>query len=85
MISLMERASIQAVQPRLPPGYATVGYHVDVRHLAPTPLGEGVRVTAELTGVEGNKLLFNVEAFHGETRIGTGTHRRAIIPLKPAS
>ena len=40
-------------------------------------------MTAELNEVDGNKLLFSVEAFYGEKRIGSGLHRRAIIPIKP--
>jgi fluoroacetyl-CoA thioesterase len=83
MIGLMENTCVQALRPYMPEGYATVGYHVDVRHSAPTPLGEQVRVTAELNEVDGNKLLFLVEAFYGEKRIGSGLHRRAIIPIKP--
>ena len=39
MILLMEHASGRAIAPHLPEGFVSVGSHVDVRHLAPTPLG----------------------------------------------
>ena len=39
MILLMEIASGRAIRAHLPEGFVTVGSHVDVRHLAPTPIG----------------------------------------------
>ncbi|MGE0702127.1 MAG: thioesterase family protein [Hyphomicrobiaceae bacterium] len=83
MIGLMERTSINAVQPYLPAGHTTVGYEVNVRHLAPTPKGRTVTIRAELTEVDGRKLTFKVEAHDDESKkVGTGTHRRAIVPVK---
>ena len=43
-------------------------------------MGAKVVAYAELTEVDGNKLTFKVEAYHGETRIGEGIHQRAVIP-----
>ena len=83
MIGLMERAGIEAVQPYLPPGHTTVGFEVNVKHFAATPKGKPVRVRAELTGIDGRKLTFKVEAHDDEKQVGAGTHRRAIIEVKP--
>ncbi len=83
MIGLMERAGIEAVQPHLPEGHTTVGFEVNVKHIAPTPKGKTVRVRAELTAVDGRKLTFNVEAHDDEKKVGYGTHRRAIVQIKP--
>lgn len=83
MVLLMERTCVRACQRYLPAGFTTVGYHLDVRHLAPLPLGERVRVSARLQAIEGNKLTFWVEAFGPNGRkVGEGFHRRAIIPIK---
>ncbi len=79
MIGLMEGASVAACHHLLEPNQTTVGYIVNVRHRAPAPVGARVVAYAELTKVEGNKLTFKVEAYHGETRIGEGTHQRAVI------
>ncbi len=79
LVGLVERAAVAAVQPHLPEGQTTVGYEVSVRHLAPTPIGMRVRAVAELLEVQGNKLLFKVEAFDQERKIGDGTHRRAVV------
>jgi predicted thioesterase len=81
MIRLMERAAVQAVDHLLPDGYRTVGVHVEVSHLAATPLGMTVRARAELTQVDGRQLTFRVEAADDAERVGEGLHRRVIIDL----
>ena len=80
MISLMERASRDAIDRLLGDDWNSVGYEVSARHLAATPIGKQVAATAELLEVQGNKLLFSVEASDDEKKIGEGTHRRAIVP-----
>jgi fluoroacetyl-CoA thioesterase len=81
MIRLMERAAVRAVDHLLPDGYRTVGIHVDVRHLAATPLGMTVRAKAELMQVEGRKLTFGVEAIDDVEKVGEGIHQRMIVDL----
>jgi predicted thioesterase len=39
-----------------------------------------VTVTSHLKEVDRNRLLFEVECRKGEVLLGTGTHRRAVIP-----
>jgi len=80
MIGLMEGASHKAVEDHLPAGQTTVGYEVHVRHLAPAPPGSTITVTSRLTEVDGNKLLFEVSCSLGDKLIGTGTHKRAVVP-----
>jgi fluoroacetyl-CoA thioesterase len=90
MVLLMERAAVQAVDPVLPEGYRTVGSQLNIRHLAPTPLGFEVRATAELIEVEDRRLVFRVEvreepfdeAHGGGEVVGDGTHQRAIIHIQ---
>ena len=79
MIGLMEGASQQAVDAHLEPGQTTVGFIVNVRHLAPASIGARIVARAELTEMSGNKLTFTVEAYDGENKIGDGTHVRALI------
>jgi predicted thioesterase len=82
MILLMEMAAHAAVEPVLSSGQTTVGYEVCVRHRAPAREGETVVVTARLDEVTGNRLSFAVECTKdaGQTLLGTGTHKRAIVP-----
>ncbi len=79
MILHMEEAALSAVDPLLPPGKATVGYHLDVKHLAATPVGMRVTAKAELLAVDGKMLTFKVECFDEREKVGEGTHVRAII------
>jgi len=83
MIGLMERTCVDLTEPYLDDDEQTVGIHVDVRHLAPTKIGQSVTVIAELLEVKKNKLRYAVSATndHG-VKIGEGTHRRAVINTK---
>ncbi len=81
MVALMEEAAIAAVDPLLPEGQQTVGIHLDVKHLAPTPVGMEVVARAELTDIDGRILTFRVTAEDENEQVGEGTHKRAIIDL----
>ncbi len=82
MIGLMENAALKAVDHLLPEGYATVGTHIDVKHLAATPVGMTVTAEAKLIGIEGKKLTFSITAKDELDLIGEGTHQRVIIPFE---
>ncbi len=79
MLGLIELAAVNAVDHLLPEGSTTVGTRLDVRHLAPSPLGIAVRARAELVAVDGRRLTFTVEAFDAVEKIGEGTHERAVV------
>lgn len=79
MIALMENTALEAVSPQLPEGYNTVGMHVDIKHLKPTPVGMKVKCEATLLEAENKKLKFQLEAWDEEGKIGTGTHKRFVI------
>jgi len=84
LLSLMENACIKASEPYLPAGYTTVGYAVDgMRHMAPTAIGQKVRVKPVLTEVDRNRLTYSIEAFEGDKRIGVAIHKRAVISTEP--
>jgi fluoroacetyl-CoA thioesterase len=83
MIGLMEYTCVLLVAPYLDEDEQSVGIHVDVRHLAPTKIGQSVTVTAELLEINSNKLRFAVSAVNDQgVKIGEGTHRRALINTK---
>ena len=75
----LERASRNAVLPLLDPGYDTVGTHVNVYHLAATPIGLTVTFRSEVTSVEDRRVNFKVEAFDEKEKIAEGTHQRFIV------
>jgi predicted thioesterase len=81
MVRMMEEAAVAAVDHLLPEGYHTVGTVVNIRHLAPTPMGMQAVARAEVTAVDGHRVCFQVEAHDGSDKIGDGTHERFIIEL----
>lgn len=79
MIALMEIVARDSVQPYLPPEETTVGIAVNVRHLAPAPVGGEVTVKSKLIEVDRRRLVFEVKCLYGDTVVGEGTHERFII------
>ena len=80
MILWIEQTCLEAVKPFLPEGYETVGAVFDFLHMAPTPVGQKVRVEAELTEVEKGKVLtFEVKVYDEKGKICKGKHGRAIV------
>jgi fluoroacetyl-CoA thioesterase len=83
MIGLMEGTCVRLVEPYLDENEQTVGIHVDIRHMAPTKIGQSVTVTAEVLESKDNKIRFSVSATNDQgVKIGEGTHRRALINTK---
>ena len=65
--------------PHLDAGEGSLGTHVDFSHVAATPPGFSVEITATLTRVDGRSLYFDVRGHDGVDEIGKGTHRRAVV------
>ena len=79
MILHMEMASGSAIASLLPEGFVSVGMDVKVRHLAATPVGRTVRAIARVVEIDRKSVVFEVEAWDGDRKIGDGTHRRGIV------
>src|SRR5690242_21952127 len=61
MVGFMEWACIEALKPYLLDGENTVGTHVYLSHVAPTPMGMKVTAQVELLEVKGRTLRFRVD------------------------
>jgi fluoroacetyl-CoA thioesterase len=79
MIAYMERNSHRLLAKSLPEDYSSVGVQVNVRHLAPTPMGKSVRVHSQITEIDGLRITFTVQAWDEVEKIGDGTHQRYVI------
>jgi predicted thioesterase len=79
MINLIEEAALAAVEHLLPAGKQSLGTHIDISHIAATPVGMMVKAEAELIEVNGRKLLFAVRARDEMDLIGEGRHERVIV------
>ena len=82
MIAFMERTARDLLGARLPEGHSSVGVHVDVRHIAATPVGGQVSVRVEVLEVSGRLVNFSVRAWDDEEKIGEGRHQRAVIEVQ---
>ncbi|MDD3579388.1 MAG: thioesterase family protein [Desulfobacca sp.] len=79
LVGLMEGVSAELMAKHLQPGEQSVGIAMNLKHLAPTPLGMEVRAVTEITQVEGRKLTFKLEVFDEQEKIGEASHERFII------
>jgi fluoroacetyl-CoA thioesterase len=79
LMTLLEQAALDSVAAHLGPDDMTVGAHMSMDHLSPTP--EGFTVTAEATvaEVKGRKLVFKVIAFDGADKVAEATHTRFLV------
>ncbi len=82
MTALMEKTAWKSVAEELEEGCGTVGIRLEITHDAPTPLGMKVTCESVLTGIDGRKLTFEVEARDERGKIGSGIHERFIIDNK---
>lgn len=82
MINLIEAAALAAIEHLLPHGHQSLGTHLDVRHIAATPVGLRVHACAELLAVDGRTLTFRVEAHDERELIGEGTHQRVVVNIE---
>src|SRR6516165_7487587 len=81
MINLIEAAALNAVEHLLPAGHQSLGTHLNVSHIAATPVGLRVIATATVLGVEGRAITFEVEARDEVELIGGGTHQRVAVSI----
>ena len=79
MVGFVEQTCIQALRTYLTPEQGTVGTHIDLGHVSPTPTGMTFTADVELLEVDGRSLLFKVACRDEAGPIGEGLHRRAII------
>jgi predicted thioesterase len=63
-------------------GEACVGVHIDIQHLAATPLGHKVQCRAKVIHVDGRIVTFQVEAHDERELIARGTHKRAVVDVQ---
>ena len=79
VVALAEECAWKSVQPYLENGLGTVGISVDMKHIAPTPVGREVVCRTELTHLEGRKMTFSFRVSDSVQEIAFGTHNRFIV------
>jgi fluoroacetyl-CoA thioesterase len=71
LLALAEAAAVAAIGPSLESGLTSVGTSAVVEHKRPSPVGAEVEAEAELTEVDGRRLVFRLGC-------GPGTAQRRI-------
>ncbi len=79
MVALLEKAAVAAIQPFLEETEGCVGIKMNISHDSATLPGKIVSASAELTAIDGRRLVFSVSARDEYGPIGQGIHERFII------
>jgi predicted thioesterase len=79
VVTLAEEATVKAVAGDLDAGMTTVGYRVQLDHLAPTAVGGQVHAEAILETVEGRRLTFRVSVSDGRGLVAAGRITRVVV------
>ncbi len=79
LIWFLEHAAREAILPLLNSDESTVGVHVDIAHLAPTPLGQRVTCAARVINTDGRLVTFQLDAHDQHERIARGLHKLRVI------
>ena len=62
-------------------GEDSVGTHVDIDHLAATPIGWTVRITIEVVEIEGRSISCVASVHDGLELVGRGRHTRFVVDI----
>lgn len=79
VVGLAEEATVVAVEGRLEPGTTTVGYRVQLDHLAPTAIGGLITAEAVLETIEGRRLTFRVSVTDSHGLVAAGRITRVVV------
>lgn len=83
MVSLIEGTCVRLITQYVEPGEQSVGFRVDLKHLAPTAIGKHVTAKVRLREINGRRFLFDIEVYNEDgVKIGEGQHERALIDIK---
>ena len=78
VVWLLDSLAHECIAPTLGEGQGTLGTKIEVEHLAATPLGMKVTARAEVSQIDGKRVLVKVEAHDEHELIARGTVERHI-------
>lgn len=79
LLWLAEITCMSAVAEAMSPPWMSVGAAHTIEHLAPTPEGFAISITANLIEIDRRKLVFEVSAHDGVETILSGRHERFLV------
>ncbi len=79
VVALVEHAAVLTLAGRLREGRTSVGIHVDLDHLAPSPVGAEVVAKATVTEIAGRRVTFAVQVEMAGEIVARGIHDRVVV------
>jgi predicted thioesterase len=79
LIGFLERTAREILAGCLKDDKWSVGVEIELRHLAPTPVGQTIHCTARVIHAEDREVTFQISARDEHELIARGLHKRAII------
>jgi predicted thioesterase len=79
LIAILERTARHAIAPFLDADERSVGVEIELRHLAPSPLGAQITAIARVIGASRRFVDFQIEARDQHELIVRGIHKRAVV------
>ena len=81
MVSDVEYACLRLIQKHLAEEQSSVGMHVSIDHLAPTPVGCEVAVSVTVSAVDGRKITLDARVRDAVELVGSGVHVRYVVDV----
>ena len=79
IVELCEQATVRALEGMVEEGRTSVGFRVEVTHLAPIAVGSSVVAAATLERTEGKRLVFNVTVSDRCGLVAAGKVTRVLV------
>ena len=79
IVELCEQATVRAIEGGVEEGRTSVGFRVEVTHLAPIAVGSSVLAVATLERTEGRRLVFNVSVSDPCGLVAAGKVTRVLV------
>jgi len=79
LIGFLERTARETMSGCLEDDERSVGVEIELRHLAPTPVGQTVHCLARVIHVGDREVTFQIEARDDRELVARGLHERAVI------
>ena len=82
LAALAEKTACICLEGHLDDGCTSVGTVLNIKHIAPTPVGMEVSCTCTLAEIDGRRLVFNATVYDAVGTVGEVYHERFIVKAK---
>jgi fluoroacetyl-CoA thioesterase len=79
VVALVEEAAVAAIADFVDEGETTVGSHIAIDHLAPTPIGGTVVATAVVVALKGRRVDIEATVTEGDKLVARASHTRFVV------